>query len=499
MSSDKTPARMDPSPEPEPEAETERGASTSAPAARATRRGLSFAVSGAASAVLGLAASDPILAGAGAAAGAILLADFLAARRRSNAGYYTTPRRMRASTIAGEEIRLSVSLEGVPGIDSMLGSGGALGEAADLHGEEGGSKERGRQGEKIAGIRVDAPFRVAGVSWEGGTPFLQLSFKPELYGDYRLDGIRAEVRSPAGAWLREITIGAEIAVRVYPRFYPLALEALALLGEGEQGLGSAPHRRLGRGTEYAWSREYEPRDSLGSIDWKATAKLGRLCVKEFFEDRGSRHSLVLFDGRALGPTSADEMARDLLSVLLGLLSGQAADQQKVTVIFSRGDQPGVRVIESASPAEALSEGLAEAFGIVAGSDPSVYMLLPPAMQSSLLRVIRRRSPGWSSAGAVDSGAEAGRDAYGEALRVAKKSGWRGDLFYIGCPLFDALGALRVISECVSAGMRVRALIPKKPWLDAGSLEEAYILKRSWEGISSAILSACESNVACAVA
>ncbi|MEN3051737.1 MAG: DUF58 domain-containing protein [Candidatus Methanosuratincola petrocarbonis] len=486
---------MDPSPEPEPEAEMEKGASTSAPAARATRRGLSFAVSGAASAVLGLAASDPILGGAGAAAGVLLLADFLAARRRSNAGYYAIPRRMKASTVAGEEIRLSVSLEGVPGIDSMLGSGGALGEAADLHGEEGGSKERGKGGEKVAGIRVNAPFRVAGVSWEGGTPVLHLSIRPELYGDYRLGGIRAEVRSPAGAWVREITIGAEIAVRVYPRFYPLMLEALSLLGEGPlEGEAAAAGRRLGRGLEYAWSREYEPWDSTRFIDWKATARRGRLSVKEFFEDRGSRHSLVLFDGRALGPTSADEMARDLLSVLLGLSSGHAADQQKVTAIFSRGDQPGVRAIESASLAEALREGLAEAFGIVAGSDPSVYTLIPPAVHSSLLRAIRRRSPGRSSAGAVDPGAEAGRDAYAEALRVARKSGWRGDLFYIGCPLFGAPGALRVISECASAGMRVRALMPRKPWLDAGSLEEAYVVKRSWEAVSSAVSRACGSTM-----
>ncbi|MBC7238182.1 MAG: DUF58 domain-containing protein [Chloroflexi bacterium] len=231
----------------------------------------------------------------------------------------------------------------------------------------------------------------------------------------------------------------------------------------EGDVSPARLRRLGRGEEYAWSREYEPWDSPRFIDWKATARRGRLSVKEFFEDQGGRGAVVFFDGRAPGRISADEMARDLLSALLGL----AGAGQRVTLFLSRGG--ACRRVEGGAE-EALRAALAEVFEVV-GADPEVFALIPPAVRSSLLGMIRRGRGGAGSGLPED---EAGREVV-----AMSRSGRVGDFVYIGCPLYGASGALGMISEVASHGARVRALLPTRPWLDAPSLEEAYEVRVSW--------------------
>lgn len=261
-------------------------------------------------------------------------------------------------------------------------------------------------------------------------------------------------------------------LRVYPRFYPLMLEALSLLGEGPlEGEAAAAGRRLGRGLEYAWSREYEPWDSTRFIDWKATARRGRLSVKEFFEDQGGMGAVVFFDGRAPGRISADEMARDLLSALLGLVGAG----RRVVLFLSRGG--ACRKVEGGAGAgaeEALRAALAEVFEVAVGADPEVFALLPPAVRSSLLGAIRRAGGGTGPGRPVS-------EAQREVAAMAR-SGRVGDFVYVGCPLYGASGALGMISEFASHGARVRALLPTRPWLDAPTLEEAYEVRVSWERI-----------------
>ncbi|MEN3037512.1 MAG: DUF58 domain-containing protein, partial [Candidatus Methanosuratincola petrocarbonis] len=217
-------------------------------------------------------------------------------------------------------------------------------------------------------------------------------------------------------------------------------------------------------------REYEPWDSPRFIDWKATARRGRLSVKEFFEDQGGMGAVVFFDGRAPGRISADEMARDLLSALLGL----AGAGRRVALFLSRGG--ACRKVEGGAGAgagaeEALRAALAEVFEVAVGADPEVFALLPPAVKSSLLRAIGR---GGGGKGPERPVSEAQRE-----VAAMARSGRVGDFVYVGCPLYGASGALGMISEFASQGVRVRALLPTRPWLDAPTLEEAYEVRVSW--------------------
>lgn len=122
--------------------------------------------------------------------------------------------------------------------------------------------------------------------------------------------------------LAEGRISLEIftEVRVLPGFsvghvsYPVA---------GFRHLGTGPSRTRGPGTNIFEVREYMPGDEFKKIDWKATARLSRLAVKEFEKEmhRDVIVSLVLSD-RFFYPESRalENLFQEVCKLASGLLT-----------------------------------------------------------------------------------------------------------------------------------------------------------------------------------
>ncbi|HKZ49332.1 MAG TPA: DUF58 domain-containing protein [Thermoplasmata archaeon] len=71
-------------------------------------------------------------------------------------------------------------------------------------------------------------------------------------------------------------------------------------------LGQTRSRHLGPGSEFWGVREYEPGDELRAINWKASARFGRLFTNEFEGER-SADAVIVLDARAeadVGPAGA---------------------------------------------------------------------------------------------------------------------------------------------------------------------------------------------------
>lgn len=122
-------------------------------------------------------------------------------------------------------------------------------------------------------------------------------------GVYSQDAFGIRTRFPFGFFEKTREVNSPIEITVYPRveladqFY----EVLPLLS------GEMASFYRGRGHELHSLREYRPSDSVRFVDWKVTAKSGRMMVREFAREDERRVMLVL--DPFTGPVSAEVAMR----------------------------------------------------------------------------------------------------------------------------------------------------------------------------------------------
>ena len=108
-------------------------------------------------------------------------------------------------------------------------------------------------------------------------------------GVYRQDAFGIRTRFPFGFFEKTRRVESGIEIVVYPRVVPTDqfYEILPLLS------GEMASQFRGRGHELHSLRDYQPTDSARFVDWKVTAKSGRLMVREFTREDERRVMLVL--------------------------------------------------------------------------------------------------------------------------------------------------------------------------------------------------------------
>lgn len=82
-------------------------------------------------------------------------------------------------------------------------------------------------------------------------------------------------------------------------------------------LGSRKSVRKGSSAEFSGFREYMPGDDVRSIDWNAYARLDRLYIKEYMEEKESRIHIFIDTSRSMeyGEPKKSELARELAAAL----------------------------------------------------------------------------------------------------------------------------------------------------------------------------------------
>ena len=311
----------------------------------------------------------------------------------------------------------------------------------------------------------------------GSWPF-EFSLGSDLAGTYSADGLAAEASSRYGLFSSRVVIPFRASLRVYPRLIAAALAALEYLtrvGAGTEG--EVEKNVLGPGLEYAETRDYLPGDSLHRVDWKATARSKSLMIKHYYSEGGGALHIVYFV-EAPGPRTHDEMATQLLDLVV-------SSAVRVTPISVTAYERGARLATFAGNgwevvASTLNLVMAEA-GV---SYDDLYSVLDVVSVSK-----ERRSLVLAGRGRL---AELLRRAGGKKQALA--ADFRGVVSQLASP--DVQSSFILLSSLVSnrdvlAGMvedlrfrRVEATVvyPKKPWLDAGDLAEAYRLQASQEKV-----------------
>lgn len=108
-------------------------------------------------------------------------------------------------------------------------------------------------------------------------------------GIYRQDAFGIRTRFPFGFFEKTRRVTSDISITVYPRVEPTDqfYEILPLLS------GEIASYFRGRGHELHSLRAYQSTDSARFVDWKVSAKSGRLMVREFAREDERRVMLVL--------------------------------------------------------------------------------------------------------------------------------------------------------------------------------------------------------------
>src|SRR3954465_6056986 len=133
----------------------------------------------------------------------------------------------------------------------------------------------------------------------GGWTELRYQVRAVTRGEARFGRAGARLAPPLALWQVTRRAGDEAPVRVYPNFQALARYTLLATDNRLSQIGVLQVRRRGEGREFHQLREYRQGDPPRAIDWKATARTGRLIAREYEEEKDQRVLLVIDCGRRM--------------------------------------------------------------------------------------------------------------------------------------------------------------------------------------------------------
>ena len=195
-----------------------------------------------------------------------------------------------------------------------------------------------------------------------GSADLELRLLAPRRGCYAIGKIRVISSFPFGLFRRGRRIGAGTGVRVYPAFVPLAKLVLPN-GRKFQNSGLNRISKISEAADFRGCRDFRAGDNPRHLHWSASARHGKLIVKEFQEEYLNRVALLLDTavpkfrlGRSRGPQAVLEAELSLAAAAAEFLLGG----ESLIDLFVAGRE--IRHLQSGrgtAPLEAVFDLLAE--------------------------------------------------------------------------------------------------------------------------------------------
>lgn len=171
-------------------------------------------------------------------------------------------------------------------------------------------------------------------------PWIQVySVVPPRRGDYLFHDLNVACR---GVWWglveKRFVVAAGAPVKVYPNYKQVHRFTLMAHRRKLNDFGIRPIRRYGEGTDFESLREYTPDDEYRRIDWNASARVGRVIVRQHQVERSQPLMMVLDCGRLMGTMGGSLSRLDHAvhaALMLAHLSMRQDDQVGVLVFDDR--------------------------------------------------------------------------------------------------------------------------------------------------------------------
>ena len=188
--------------------------------------------------------------------------------------------------------------------------------------------------------------------------------------------LRWSIRSsfPLGVWAVDRAGRAEVPVVVYPRpVVPAAIEDAIVADELESGEALWLPQPDWSG-DYLGIRDFQPGDPMKAVHWRATARVGRLVVREF--DRRLPEKAVIFfhSYRTVDEARFPDAFEGALELLAGLLERHAHQRRAIQLIADFEDWVPLAVADGADLTPALEKLAAARWMATADLAPLVRIL-----------------------------------------------------------------------------------------------------------------------------
>lgn len=162
-----------------------------------------------------------------------------------------------------------------------------------------------RRGYRLA-IRDDADEQLAADPDEfelflagRGRAALHYTLRPRRRGAFRMEEAYVRARSLLGLWQRLLAYPCESVVHVYPDMKQLGEYALLARTNRLSLMGVRHTRKIGQDNEFERLRDYTLDDNYKHIDWRTTARRGKLTVKDFQASQSQRLMFLVDCGRMM--------------------------------------------------------------------------------------------------------------------------------------------------------------------------------------------------------
>lgn len=123
--------------------------------------------------------------------------------------------------------------------------------------------------------------------------------RPVKRGVYRYGAINALVSSPLGLVERRFRLDADKEVAVYPSYLQLRKYELLAISNRLTLAGVKRIRRVAHQSEFERIKDYVPGDDRRTVNWKATARRGRLMVNQFQDEKAQQVFSLIDTGRVM--------------------------------------------------------------------------------------------------------------------------------------------------------------------------------------------------------
>ncbi len=152
---------------------------------------------------------------------------------------------------------------------------------------------------------------------------------PPARGDFHFGDVYVRVTGPLRLIVRQASVPAAATISVFPNLRAVGDYELLLRRAHLVRRGSRRTRVAGVGREFAALRDYTPDDEFRVIDWKATARRGRVTSRTFEAERSQDILLLLDLGRLMRQEIAHTQKLDHVvnaALMLAHVAAEADDR-----------------------------------------------------------------------------------------------------------------------------------------------------------------------------